>query len=149
MEERKRTTVCPWHSGLEAANEELCRRCDEFRDNEARLFGAIETAAKNCSTMRADCREELMKEINGKASTARVLTILSIIAAIGTFIIGAYLSSQSKAIDGLSAADKEVMVKVEEKAKADAEYRQYVIEKVGEIKGILQEMKREQNHNRH
>jgi hypothetical protein len=97
---------CIFHAGLKQASDDLCRRCDEFKQNEIKEWLAIDGIRSGCAKLREDCRKDISIELARKMTTKTFLLVIALSLSIIGGGMGLWLHAHEKQIDELKDVDK-------------------------------------------
>lgn len=148
VEERRRQFYCPYHSGVNSELQELCRRCDEFKEEEGKEGNAINEIRESCARFREGCKEAQLKEAKDLADrldkvpkTATLLSIVGVVITILSIIGGLWFNAHEKDLKSLRETDMIIRSEVKEVARQSEASREKLAEKMDETKEVVIEIK--------
>lgn len=124
---------CPYHTGMEAGQEDLCRRCDEFKTNEGKVWETLDEIKTNCQAARENCQKGIAAEMKTKLSTGTIAAIAGITVTILCIVGALYSSGTRQRIEALEKADTAILSVIKEQNATNAEQRKVMTDKLDDV----------------
>jgi hypothetical protein len=113
---------CPLHSGIQTAQEELCRRCDEMNEQKEKQWTAI---------------ADIQAEVGKKASVSSIKWGVGIFIVIAMAVVTFMWNGQSKLADKTEANQAKIIEKIEKVENKDADERRNLIQTIDALKEVV------------